>query len=122
MSILCLQAAAQEPTYMHYTLDDGLPSMQIYDISQDEKGFIWLATAAGISRFDGQFFDNYTTADGLPSNTVLFAEKKDSIPKKLRDKLKKYFKQRISCKLAENERDIWIGTWGGGAFYCKKDD
>ena len=60
---------------MHYTLDEGLPSMQIYDISQDQKGFIWLATAAGVSRFDGQFFRNYTTADGLPSMAVLAIEK-----------------------------------------------
>ena len=171
LSILC-QILAQEPTYVHYTLDEGLPSMQIYDISQDERGFIWLATAVGVSRFDGQLFKNYTTADGLPSAAVLAIEKdktgrlwllsdngktsviengeiktrinkalqfrnmptgdvainyqlakrqswQTSLPTNLIAEQKKYFKQSVSCYLEEKEQDIWIGTWGGGAFYCQ---
>ena len=45
--------------YTLYTQADGLPSSFIFDITQDEKGFIWLATTNGLSRFDGYQFKNF---------------------------------------------------------------
>jgi signal transduction histidine kinase/ligand-binding sensor domain-containing protein len=51
--------------------ENGLPSNHIYDICEDLDGFLWIATANGISRFDGKKFFNYTTRQGLPSNDVL---------------------------------------------------
>jgi ligand-binding sensor domain-containing protein len=38
---------------------------------QDKDGFIWFATEAGLSRFDGTRFKNFTTADGLPEVEIL---------------------------------------------------
>lgn len=70
---LCFsQLFAQNKTlpFIQYTIDDGLPSMHIYDIIQDSKGFIWLATDAGLSCFDGYTFKNYSTKDGLTFNDV----------------------------------------------------
>jgi hypothetical protein len=55
----------------HYTIQDGLPSNTIYDIYQDSKGFIWIGTDFGISRFDGHHFENFTSSNGLPDNEVL---------------------------------------------------
>lgn len=49
----------------HYTTKDGLPSSTIYDITQDADGYIWIATEAGVSRFDGKSFRNFTLDDGL---------------------------------------------------------
>ncbi|MFA6262089.1 MAG: histidine kinase [Bacteroidia bacterium] len=49
----------------HYTTKDGLPSSTIYDITQDADGYIWIATEAGVSRFDGKTFRNFTLDDGL---------------------------------------------------------
>ena len=37
---------------------------------QDSKGYLWFATDNGVSRFDGYEFKNYTTSDGLLTNTV----------------------------------------------------
>lgn len=54
-----------------YTVSDGLPSNRIYKCLQDEKGFLWLATENGLSRFDGQNFRNYTVTDGLPDSDIL---------------------------------------------------
>jgi len=48
-----------------------LPSNHIYDILEDNKGFLWLATDNGISRFDGRYFQNFSVRDGLPSNDIL---------------------------------------------------
>lgn len=40
--------------YWQLTDEDGLPSMTVYDILQDDLGYIWLATANGICRYDGR--------------------------------------------------------------------
>ena len=57
-----LISIAQEPPFWQYTDEDGLPSMTIYQILQDQKGFIWLGTANGICRFDGNEFQRFDTA------------------------------------------------------------
>lgn len=54
-----------------FTEEDGLPSNHIYDLCEDDKGFLWIATDNGISRYDGTHFFNYSIKNGLPSNDVL---------------------------------------------------
>ena len=56
---------------MHYTLRDGLPSMTVYYIAQDSKGFLWFGTDNGLARFDGNQFKVFTMRDGLPDPEVL---------------------------------------------------
>ncbi|MEK7718771.1 MAG: two-component regulator propeller domain-containing protein [Bacteroidota bacterium] len=73
-SICLLQLAqlySQTPSFYHYTSSDGLASSTVYDIIQDKDGFIWFATANGISRFDGNHFTTYRTIDGLNSNSII---------------------------------------------------
>ncbi len=62
---------AQIPGLTQFTTNNGLPSNTIYDIVQDEDGFIWIATDYGVSKFDGLTFQNFTITDGLPDNEVL---------------------------------------------------
>ncbi|MBN2173444.1 MAG: hypothetical protein JW731_04895, partial [Bacteroidales bacterium] len=38
---------------------------------QDSKGYIWLCTKGGVSRFDGNKFKNLTVNDGLLSNQIV---------------------------------------------------
>lgn len=64
-------ASAQEYSYHQYTAKDGLAGETVYDITQDHQGFLWVATEAGLSRFDGRNFKNFSTVDGLPSREVL---------------------------------------------------
>ena len=73
-----------------YTLKDGLAGMLIEDIYQDRRGLIWIATAdGGVSRFDGETFENFGLSDGLPHLTVMtIAEDADG--------------------------RLWFGTLGGG--------
>ncbi len=61
--------------FRQITLDDGLPSMHIYDVLQDDQGYIWIATEAGLSRFDGYNFKNYSNRDGLPNVEVFYLTK-----------------------------------------------
>ena len=62
---------AQEYNYIHYDVKDGLAGSTVYDECQDKDGFIWFATEAGISRFDGTHFKNFTTTDGLPETEII---------------------------------------------------
>ncbi len=62
---------AQTPPYYHYTSSDGLVSSTVYEIIQDKDGFIWFATANGISKFDGKRFTTFRTKDGLSSNSII---------------------------------------------------
>ena len=71
--VFSLQSLAQLPPLQHYGVDEGLPSSCVYRALQDSKGFMWLLTNKGLSRFDGSRFQNFTMADGLPQNDVFLA-------------------------------------------------
>lgn len=62
---------SQSYSYVNYDTKDGLSSSVVYDITQDQDGFIWFATESGVSRFDGKQFHNFTYDDGLPTNVIL---------------------------------------------------
>src|SRR5580704_10899419 len=70
-SIGVQSAVAQEYSYTHYDIADGLASSMVYCITQDKEGFIWVGTEAGVCRFDGTHFSTFTSADGLPDAEVL---------------------------------------------------
>jgi ligand-binding sensor domain-containing protein/signal transduction histidine kinase len=53
-----------------YTADDGLAGDEINTILQDSRGFLWIGTDTGLSRFDGTRFVGYDTRQGLPSPHV----------------------------------------------------
>jgi len=44
----------------------------VYSLFQDQKGYLWIGTQAGISLFDGRDFTNFNTTHGLTHNTVRF--------------------------------------------------
>ena len=58
-------ASAQQiqASRLHFSTEDGLCSNAISMISQDDIGFMWLATWNGLSRFDGYEFYNYKTGN-----------------------------------------------------------
>lgn len=60
-----LNTFSQELTWKRYTVHDGLVQSQVDGIFQDSRGFLWMATRAGISRFDGIHFENFTEKNGL---------------------------------------------------------
>ena len=50
---------AQNPSYFQTTIDDGLPSNEVYSIVEDAKGFIWIGCDAGLFKYDGVRFHSY---------------------------------------------------------------
>lgn len=70
-SLLNFSAFAQELIYENFSVEDGLPSSEVFDTYQDKSGYIWFATDKGLSRYNGYEFENFNTNNGLPGNTVL---------------------------------------------------
>jgi len=90
--LLCIHsrvAAQYQIPFINYTMKNGLVQNQVLDICQDHKGYIWIATGSGVSRFDGKNFKNFTVSDGLPVNT-------------------------ITELLVDRRNRIWMATIGGG--------
>ncbi|MBP8040682.1 MAG: histidine kinase [Bacteroidales bacterium] len=63
-------AFAQQYTYRHYTVKDGLAQNQVTTLYLDKQGFVWVGTKGGASRFDGMKFKNFTMEDGLTDNYI----------------------------------------------------
>ena len=93
---LSLKSFTQDLIYKHYTTEQGLPHDITYQIIQDQKGFLWIGTDDGLSKFNGKEFKNFSD-EGLTSNYVI-----DIIEDKKEDL-------------------FYIATWGGGLHTLKND-
>ena len=79
MAALCPSAHALDPSksfhhYVrnHWSLEQGLPQLSVLAIAQDEPGYLWFGTQAGLSRFDGVRFTNFDldNTPELPSTWI----------------------------------------------------
>ncbi|MCU0437378.1 MAG: histidine kinase [Raineya sp.] len=66
-SSICI---AQEPVFKYYDRGNGLASDYINAIFQDSKGFVWISSDKGVSRYDGKDFLHFNTDNGLAANMV----------------------------------------------------
>jgi sensor histidine kinase YesM/sugar lactone lactonase YvrE len=72
LSFLFSTTGFSQSTYLqHFSTKNGLPSNNCFYTLQDSKGYIWIATDAGVSRFDGKIFETFSINDGLPDNQIL---------------------------------------------------
>ena len=83
---------SQSYHFLHLTVEDGLAENEVYDLIQDRRGAIWIATLGGVSVYDGVSFMNLNDSTGLPSNI-------------------------INCLYEDIKGDIWIGTHKGLTVY-----
>lgn len=51
--LACSSAAADSPRFEGLGIDTELPGYTVWDVSQDNSGFVWMATVDGLVRFDG---------------------------------------------------------------------
>ncbi|NWO02433.1 UNVERIFIED_ORG: PAS domain S-box-containing protein/diguanylate cyclase (GGDEF)-like protein [Idiomarina abyssalis] len=52
------QYSSTQNSVHQWTFNDGLPSNHVNVIAQGPEGFLWVATASGLTRFDGNEFKN----------------------------------------------------------------
>ena len=67
---LTQQSIAQSYYFRNYSVDDGLPFINVSVIYQDHKGNLWSGGYGGLSKFDGITFTNYTPKNGLLNHAV----------------------------------------------------
>lgn len=76
--VLCRFVAGAAPDFYFKQLSqqDGLPQNSVRTIILDHKGFLWIGTKSGVSRFDYYEFKNYTavpdSSNTLPGNLIQF--------------------------------------------------
>ena len=75
----------------NWQTEQGLPQNSVYDIVQDHEGYLWLATTAGIVRFDGVRFRVFGAAD-IPTLRTGW----------------------ITCLHESRSGELWIGTLNSG--------
>lgn len=63
-------ALAEQLPIRSWTTADGLADNGINRIRQDSRGYLWICTNDGLSRFDGYQFTNYTMSHGLPHRSL----------------------------------------------------
>jgi ligand-binding sensor domain-containing protein len=83
-----LRGDGQSFPVVKYSTREGLGHSIVYRVYQDKKGLLWLSTDNGLTRYDGQHFENFTTRDGLRASYIF--------------------------GLAENDTSMLISTFGGG--------
>lgn len=90
VALVC-PARAERLPITTYTTANGLACNQVNAVAQDRRGFLWIATDDGLSRFDGRTFQTFTRADGLPD-------------------------ERINAVAETASGELWIGTHRGLSF------
>jgi ligand-binding sensor domain-containing protein/serine phosphatase RsbU (regulator of sigma subunit) len=84
-----LNVQAQTTSFLSYGVEQGLVQSQVQSIVQDNEGNLWIGTLAGLSRYNGRGFENFTRRNGLAEDWVTTSYK-------------------------DAQGDIWFGHWAGG--------
>ena len=60
--LLLIQTAAfaQQYNFKGYSVENGLPYIQIFTIFQDSHGYLWSGGYGGLSKFNGKTFQNFS--------------------------------------------------------------
>ena len=61
---------SQNYNFLEYGVESGLCDNFIYNIIQDDKGYLWIGTGQGICRYDGIEFESDFPGDSLPNVPV----------------------------------------------------
>jgi len=83
------------------SIENGLSQSTVYDILQDDKGFLWVATADGLNKYDGYTFTVYRHENN----------DKNSIQSDV-----------IRSLFLDQKGKLWVGTNAGVALYDSKKD
>ena len=59
---------AQEYSFRYFGVAEGLNNLTVRSIYQDRVGFLWVATVNGLFRYDGERFEAFGAAQGVPSS------------------------------------------------------
>ena len=90
---------AQQYSFSHFSVNNGLSQSVVKCIFQDSKGYIWFGTQQGLNRYNGYSFDNYLNN---PADINSISD------------------NWIYSITEDKEGNIWIGTRNGLNKYIQK--
>lgn len=61
---------AQQYNFKNYSVENGLPYIQIFTLFQDNSGYLWSGGYGGASKFNGKNFQHYSPKNGLANHYV----------------------------------------------------
>lgn len=70
LALLTQTIKAQQYNFKNYSVENGLPFIQIFTMFQDSKGYLWSGAYGGLCRFDGKEFVSYSPKNGLANHWV----------------------------------------------------
>lgn len=56
--------------WVNFTTEDSQTDNRIHFLLEDRAGHIWCGTLGGVSRYDGERWQSFTTADGLAHKSL----------------------------------------------------
>jgi diguanylate cyclase (GGDEF)-like protein len=65
---VCAALRAQEYSFRYFGVAEGLSNLTVRTVYQDRVGFLWVATVNGYFRYDGERFEAFGAAQGVPSS------------------------------------------------------
>jgi len=65
-----IKSYSTEFRFRHITSEQGLPYQEVEALLQDSKGYIWIGTRCGLSRYDGYSLTNYFHRDGHATSLI----------------------------------------------------
>ncbi len=98
-------------TLIAQTGNGGLPSNEVYAVTEDLDGTVWVGTADGI----GVFFSPFDIFSQNPSDARPIIVEQDGIFQPL------FENQLISCITVDGANRKWVGTFGSGVFLISAD-
>ncbi len=66
---MSLTGRTQFPAYFSYNVENGGPANEVYCITQDKQGYIWIGCDAGLYRFNGVRFEHFSSPE-LSSRSI----------------------------------------------------
>jgi len=70
LALAAPRVSAQLLPIFNLTTDDGLAASQVWDVLRDRRGYLWIATSEGLTRYDGFELASITGAEGLRNQVV----------------------------------------------------
>jgi ligand-binding sensor domain-containing protein len=62
--------SSAQGTWTHFTKENGLTSIWVQSIVEDQQGNIWFGTWKGLNKFNGETLESFQDREGLPDNNV----------------------------------------------------
>lgn len=106
---------AQQSNINNITIANGLPSNIIYDVQQDEIGYLWLATEKGLVKFDGNNFTQITkqkSTSVLIKNDIIYTGLENGLTI-IKNTKKQFFETPKTVKIIALKNDIYTCTKQG---------